>query len=475
MAEQEFNPLRLTINDVTIEKFNGHDKMSIMPQFVEASIYQSIFEPSLKAELLINDQIGLFVNYPFTGEELVTIEYQQNNLVQNISPIPKTLKFIIKGVRNIMVGDRARSLMYVVDLISPHFMQNTRKYVQQSYSSKVEKMADDIFTEYVAQDTQIQFNIFKEFVTESTAKKRTIVIPNLRPYQAITWLTKFAISKYPDDYYQFLFYEDLDKFNFVTLQKLIKDATDSREKISKLRDEKYIYRSDTEISNYLLSGNPNEKLKQISNLVNNKRFTTIEKVAGGYFQNELFEISLLQKSYNSRVTELQQTNDSRYALGKHPLNTPDYIRYVKNDTTLSEYANRIRYIVNNYQNTDSDEGLTQPYYREKFGRVTKRLHALNQIDLSFTVPANMDLKAGDIIWIDIPENHGFNIVLEDIYLSGLFIVAEVKQVIASGYRAATSVRVHKDGYLTQLLENSSYNTSLSTPRVGSNGKILGTV
>jgi hypothetical protein len=475
MAEQEFNPLKLTVNNITIEKFNGQDNMSIMPQFVELSIYQSLFEPSLKAELLVNDQIGLFVNYPFTGEELVTVEYQQNNIVQNVSPIPKSLKFIIKGVRNIMVGDRARSLMYIVDLVSPHFLQNTRKYVQHGYSSKVEKMADDIFTEYVAQDTQIQYNIFKEFVTEPTAKKRTIVIPNLRPYQAITWLCKFAISEYPEDYYHFVFYEDLERFNFVSIQGLIDQATNTKEKINNLRDNKYIYRSDTEISNYFSSGNPNEKLRQITNLVNNKRFTSIEKVAGGYYQNELFEISLLQKSYNSKVTELQPTNDTKYALGKHPLNTPDYIRYIKNDTTLSEYANRIRYVINNYQNTDSDEGLTQPYYREKFGRTTKRLHALNQIDLSFTVPANMDLKAGDIIWIDIPENHGFNIVLNDIYLSGLFIVAEVKQVIASGYRAATSVRVHKDGYLSQLLESSSYNTSSSTPRVGSNGRILGTV
>jgi len=439
MAEQEYNPLKLTINDITIEKFNGQDKMSIMAQFVEISVYQSIFESSVKAEMLINDQIGLFVNYPFTGEELVTVYYQQNNLVQNTSPIPKKLSFIIKGVRNIVSGDRARSLMYVVDLVSPFFLQNTRKYVSHAYSSKVEKMADDLFTEYVAQDTQIKFNLFKQFVTESTAKIRTIVIPNLRPYQAIQWLTKFAIS------------------------------------INSLRDNKYIYRSDTEISNLMPSGNPNEKLRQITNIVNNKRFTSIEKVAGGYYQNELFEISLLQKSFKSTVTELKASNDSKFNLGKHPLNTPEYIEYIKNEKSESEYANRIRYIVNNYQNTDSDEGMTQPYYREKFGRVTKKIYALNQIDLSFTIPANMDIKAGDIIYCDIPENHGFNIVLSDIYLSGFFVVAEVKQVIASGYRAATSIRVHKDGYLSRLLETSEYNTSVSTPRVGSNGKILGTV
>ena len=465
MAEQEFNPLKLTINDITIEKFNGQDKMSIMAQFVEISVFQSLFDYAVRAEMLINDQIGLFVNYPFTGEELVTVEYQQNNIVQNTSPIPKKLSFIIKGVRNIFVGDRARSLTYIVDLISPFFLQNTRKYVAHAYSSKIEKMADDIFTEYVAQDTQIQYNLFKQFVTEPTLKIRSIVIPNLRPFQAIQWLTKFAVSQYPDDYYYFLFYEDLEKFNFVTLQKLIEDAAGTQDKINSLRDNKYVYRSDTEITNLMPSGDPNEKLRLISNIVNNKRFTSIEKVAGGYYQNELFEISLLQKSFNSRVTELQPSNDTKFTLGKYPLNTPEYIQKIKNEKSESEYANRIRYIINNYQNTDSDEGMTQPYYREKFGRITKRLYALNQIDLSFTIPANMEIKPGDVIWCDIPENHGFNIVLPDIYLSGLFVVAEVKQVIAAGYRAATSVRVHKDGYLSRLLETSEYNTSVTSPRV----------
>lgn len=478
MAEVEYNPLKLTIEEITIQKFNGQDKMSLMAQFVEASIFQSIFEPALKAEILINDQIGLFVNYPFTGEELISIQYKQNNVVETSTADSNILFFIISGVRNISVSDRARSMTYIVSLISPYFLQNTRKYIQHAYNDPIDVMARKIFDEYVLQDTLTTFQpvLSKKFNVQKTSKIRSFVIPNLRPYQALSWLSKLAVSDNPDDYYQFLFYEDLEQFNFVTLQKLIEDAAGTPEKKSLLRDNKYVYRSDTEISSYMPDGDPNEKLRQITHLVNNKRFSSIEKIAGGYFQNELIEISLLQKSFNSRVTELQPTHDTKFSLGQYPLNTPEYIQAVKNTNAnyKTEYANRKHYIINNYLDTDSDVGTTQPSYREKFGRVTKRVHALNQIDLSFTIPANMTVKAGDIIWVDIPENHGFNLVYPDIYLSGLYLIAEVKQVIAAGYRAATSVRVHKDGYLNQLLETSEYNTSL--PTISSNGKkLLGTV
>ena len=55
------NPLELKIVDIKIKKFIGTDEMSIMPQFLEISIFQSLFEPVIKAQMLINDNIGLFV------------------------------------------------------------------------------------------------------------------------------------------------------------------------------------------------------------------------------------------------------------------------------------------------------------------------------------------------------------------------------------------------------------------------------
>ena len=62
------NPLGIKISNIEIEKFNKRDKMSLMPQFMELTIYQSMFESTITAEMLVHDPIGLFVNYPFTGE-----------------------------------------------------------------------------------------------------------------------------------------------------------------------------------------------------------------------------------------------------------------------------------------------------------------------------------------------------------------------------------------------------------------------
>jgi len=461
------NPLEINIRNIFITKFNGNDKMSILPQFVELTIYQSIFEPTIRAEMLINDQIGLFANYPLTGEELVSVYYDQvSSLASGIGPgrSEKEIKFIIKGVRDIIVGDRARSMMYVVDLVSPQYLQNVRKYVSHAYYERMEDMAEMVYNEYISEPTKEKFNITKPFNKEESLKIRSLVIPNLRPYQSIQWLAKHAVAKDYENHYLYLFYEDLDKFNFVTIQKLIEDALEKREE---LRAKKYKYVSDSEVaSSQAVSGDPDQDQRLITNIVNNKRFTSIEKISGGYYQNELFEISLLQKAFHSTPTELKDRNDAKFMLEKFPLNSKEYIAYVKNEKGKSEYSNRVRYIVNNYKDFD-DGGKSQPGYRYKFGNTTKYMYALNQVDLSITVPANMGIKAGDVIYCDIPENHGFNNVEMDKYLSGLFIVSEVKQVLATGNRAATSLRIYKDGYLNSLFENSLYNVSgAATGRAG---------
>ena len=456
------NPLGINISKIEIEKFNKKDKMSLMPQFMELTIYQSMFEPAIKAEMLINDPIGLFVNYPFTGEELIIVTYDQintggSNLYNARSN--NQLKFIIKGVRDIIIGDRARSLMYIVDLASPQLLQNMRKYVSHAYYGLIEDMAEKVYDEYIAEETTNLYKIAKKpFIKETSIKSRKMIVPSIRPFHAISWLAKHAVAKETDRHFLYLFYEDLKQYNFVTIQKIIEDALKIKEQLMK---NKYRYISDIGSLSKSTTGDQNQDLRVITNIVNNKRFSSIEKITSGYYQNELFEINMLQKAYASTPTELDETyqyDKNIPSLGEHSLNTPGYIKYVKNEKVEKEYSNRIRYIINNFPDVDG-EGMSQPSYRSKFGNVAKYMNALNQIDLTITVPANMDLRAGQVIYCDLPENHGFNTVETDKYISGLFIISEVKQVIMQGSLAATTLRIYKDGYLNSLAESSLYNST----------------
>lgn len=455
------NPLQIQIIDVKLQKFNKTDLMSIFPQFVELNLFQSVFEPVMKAEMLINDRVGLFTNYPLTGEELVQVTYKTLTGLEAATSIEKTLNFIIKGVRDIIVDDNARSMLYTLDLASIELLQSVGKNVSHAYSDQIENMAESLYNEYIKDDTEKLYNTTKPFVKEETSKIRALVVPNLKPLQAIQWLAKHAVAKDHDKRFQFLFFENIDGFNFVTIQKLIEDGKLKREE---LKQKAYTYRSDVESASKDNTSNDSDAaLRMITNLSINKRYSSIEKISSGYYQNELFEISMLQKAFYATLTELDsKPNFDRLTLEANPLNTPGYIDYIKSKPEhTNEYANRVRYIINNYEDGDA-QGKSQPEYRLKTGPAIQNLIALNQIDLTITVPANMDIKAGQIIYLQIPEMHSFNKVELDLYITGLYIVNEVKQVITIGNQAATTLRVYKDGYFTSIIESSFYNTSTSS-------------
>jgi hypothetical protein len=453
---ESLNPLEIEIEKVEMHKFSTSsnspiDNMDLLPQFVEFTIYQSLFEPVIKAEMLVNDNIGLFVNYPLTGEEVISITYSEKGKDASSSKISKTIYFIIRGIRNVAMGDRARSMVFVIDLSSIEFLQNTRKYVSHAYYDTIEKMANQLYDEYISEDTVKLFGLPpKPFNVEQTSLVRAMVIPNLRPLQSIQWLAKHAVSAEADKRFLYLFFENNEGFHFTTIQKLIEDGI----ALSDSLIPKFKYIANKEIVDNPNFYNPDIQKTLISNIIFNKRFSSTEKISSGYYQNELFEISMLQKAYHSTVTKLETTPSST-TIHPYIVNTPEYVEYVKNEEVGTEYANRVRYIINNYKDFDSI-GHGQPEYRRKFGKATQNLIALNQIDITITVPANMDLKAGQIIDVDLPEMHGFNDVDSDPYLSGYFIINEVKQVIGSGGRAATSLRIYKDSYTNEIAPNSKY-------------------
>lgn len=452
MSDSALNPLAIKIENIMMHKFSTgdsvKDEINLLPQFVELSIYQSVFEPVIKAEMLVNDNIGLFVNYPMTGEEVITIEYSQLD-AKSSNSVSKKLHFIIRGIKNVIIGDRARSMMFTVELSSVEFLQNTRKYISHAYYDTVDNMADQLFNEYIYEDTVKTFGVSKEFIFEESDKVRAMVIPNLRPFPAIQWLAKHAVSINSDTRFLYMFFENSDGFNFVTVQKLIEDGLAQGENMPK-----FFYIANKEAVDNDRFQDPDIQTKLITNIVFNKRFSTVEKVSSGYYQNELFEISMLQKAYHSTPTEIK-AEPQQYTIEPFVVNTPEYIDYVKNEIQGTEYSNRIRYIINNFKDFDSG-GSSQPSYRKKFGKATQHLIALNQVDITITVPANMDLKAGQLINVTIPKMHGFNEVEEDPYLSGNFLVNEVRQVVGTGGRASTSLRIYKDSYTQQIKETTEY-------------------
>jgi len=459
MSDVSSNPFFAGFYDITIKKFDGSDAMSIKPQVLEVNIYQSVFSPVLKGAITLNDPVDLLTNYPITGEETITVYLRQNNDEPNGTDLFQ-IEFVISAITDVLVDSTNRMSAYTIDLVSTEAYVNAKKRISRCYKDNIENMIKDIVSNTLKSNKD--FNVFSNSMIN-----RNLIIPNIPPFAAIEWLTKYCVSADDKKYYTFLFYETLASgsisddethykpgFTYKALQRpswrgLLDDQARETAKLNP-----YFYIADRAMlndRNYFQSlvqrGFSEDRL--ILNFKYNKRYAALEKIMSGYFNNEYVEVSMHQKDH--RLTKFNIRDNEFNPLETSPLNTKKYIEDVVSDDNRNEKNARVKYIVNNY------DDLSQPSLRNRFGRSASSSVAYMQTDISIVVYTDLKHRPGDLIFVHFPEFHGFNQALENPYLSGYYVITEIKNNIRLDGVTSTTLRINKDSYAQSVDTKSLFN------------------
>jgi hypothetical protein len=463
------NPYLVGIDDITMVKFDGSQGMSIKPQVIEAVVYQSIFSPILRVTLLMNDYVNLLNNYPMVGEETITLTLKQRSDSDEL--ITFTMEFVVSAIKDIIVGDQGRQMVYSIDLVSKESFLNAKTRISRAYYDDIESMIRSVLKDYLKSEKDLILYDETQQTTSATTttkKTRSLIIPNIAPFKAIKWLSKFAVSADTDKYYMYNFYEVLNgvtpgsgfnnlnvkpNFVFKAMQKQTYLGSVDKAAREAAESNPYFYVSNIEairgnkaaMENFSKRGYVESR--SITGLKFNKRYSSLEKIIGGYFENEYIEVNMHQKDH--KVTPFKVT-DMKNTLYPSRLNTDKYIQDVISEDTRKETSGRLRYIVNNY------DDQSQPSLRDKFGAATSDYLAYNSIDISVGIPTNLNVRPGDLIYIHIPETHGFNETSDDAYLTGFFMISEAKTVLRTSGETSTLLRVNKDSLLNGIFENSMF-------------------
>jgi hypothetical protein len=323
---------------------------------------------------------------------------------------------------------------------------NARRNVQKSYQGTSVDMVRGIFDDFIERPLSRLVSTFNPKPIIATASEEDpflFVVPNVKPFAAINMISKYAAPK-SDQAFSYMFYQNKEAYHYKTLQDIFAETRSGANRRNALRNS-YRY-----VSDELDSEQYNNDSRLVTNLVFNRRLSTLNKIDLGYIQNKYFEINPAQKAYF--VTE-RRPEDVPY-IEQNTLNTQNY----KNITPIDEGeepANRVKYVINNFRENDINSPVDT--FRERWGRDLIAHTALSQIDLTVTIPGDPKINIGELFHLDIPKIHGFNLNEEDDLISGFFIVTEKRDTLTQDGSFATSLRIQKDSYDTPIDKASLYN------------------
>lgn len=469
MATDNRLPFVAKIESIRLINFQADAVIDLMPQMREFTIYESVFSPLLKAELVINDEIGLFVNFPLTGEEFISISYRPSSNGNESDSKASFFhsSFVISAVKDIRPSNNARSYVYVLHLVSRPAYENSKTKVSHAYHGKVSSIAKELFRDYIEQpahrlnltrrlSSTVDFRkenfIFEDI--EESLDARTIVVPRLRPVDSILWLARRAVSSKFEKNYVYSFWQTVSGFHFKTIQSIWTDDPTAKKTA---KDNPFFFISNIELTKketIKIEGIEVDPRKSVTNLHVNKRYSTLDKITEGYFQNDLFEINLYQNAYKDTRTTLQDENTT---IEDHPLNTTEYMTsaYADNDQFLGanvtpniEVSNNVKYVFNNHPDFAPGDELF--HHRDKYGKALRSQTAFSNIDFTITVEGDTNIEAGKIIYLIVPEMHGFNQIKSDALVTGYYLVTDVKHIFSVGEKHTTAMTINKDSYAADL-------------------------
>ena len=454
MATAEKNildrPGKYNLSELNIISYQQVDNQ---PRFIDIkgitltlSLTEDIFSNNIMGSIIVYDTQDIRTMLPITGLERLSIKLNTPGLPGYDMSEKTGVPFQIYKVDSIRKDEQSDvGQFYKIYFCSPEMYYNQIASVSKAYAGPIENAVVDILRQ------KKYLNSTKPFFFEQTATNAKYVIPSLKPYQAIKYLSKQALSgKYNNAGY--LFYENAKGFHFRSLGSLLA--------LGGARARPTVWNYMTQLTNVQDGNKPEVKdiqrrLQTILKYEIGKPVDTLANMIDGMYANKLvvhdaFNKTIKTHNFNYKdnyekefhtetigdradsdkmITPIAQLNDT----GKSLFNESESKKMVVTETSK---------VHNDFEFTPSN--LTLP-------KIVSQLAQYRNMGLSILAHGYTMLNAGDIINFTEPVRQPGDKKPHNPYTSGRYLIMAIKHTLSIETQTHTMVlKCFKDSVRTPL-------------------------
>lgn len=394
-ALKNYEPGDIKLISVKLVNNNKTATIDLKAQLLSISIYEDIEQPTVYAEVSINDGLNLVKDFPIVGEEDIEISFITPGR-DNIT----TYKLRTFSVSSTTTQENAMTSNYVLMCVSHEHFTNTIQQIDKAYNGTVSEMVLSILSN--------DLKVTKDITVESSRGLTPIAIPRMSPFQAIDYLRQKAIAKRPSGGV-YVFFENQYGYNFVTLEKLIEDGknTIATREFTRAPDIK----SDKQ--------REQRAWRNITRFEHLTKFDTIGKMAGGMFKNNVISFDLLSKNVESTEFKIQEQL-SAFETGEKKTSLPNTDKIIREANQGAPY----------YMFAPKDSSKGNNYLTDLMGYRHGFIQLFNQNIVRCMVYGDNYLTVGDMIKINIPESSGTTEKkVDDKRFTGNYMITKLRHII----------------------------------------------
>ena len=335
----------------------------------------------------------------------------------------------------------------------------TSEEIFKNLNTKVFKaLRGKTYSEMVELVYNSYLKVKKKLVVENSNIEVDYCIQNEHPIRAINKMAKRAVPKTPvaasateedaptSNGYFYVFYEDRDQFNFVSVGSLIKKAP-----VAKLTYELKNIMENTSG----LSHKSRDIVKDMSNVSNYQQqgtFDVLSQAMSGEAASSMLALDPILRSYSVKEFDLRKEFDKFPHVDKAKSFVDNHRMFVSPTANMSMIIGDSTHASNDY--IKSRDTSVKTHLPEEFllHRQSQKKQMLKNI-ITATLSGNPRIKAGSMIEFAIPEHLGKtsqnNPEQKDQYLQGKYLVVSVAHILRIG-QYTMNLELIKDTYFSDI-------------------------
>jgi len=371
-------PLDYSIQDIDLFT-SGGQKFNIRRLMGVFNYYEDIFGFCSSGSIVLIDAQGFIEKMQLTGNEFLQI---------NIGKVKDDPANIVENFRCYKI-DKAKptgnmnSVTYELFFCSEELLLSEQTKVSQSYKGQTITF---IITDILAKKLQVHSN--KVGIIEETTGVYDFVVPTMKPFEAISWLSNYAMqTKYKGA--DMLFYQTREGFNFRSLQSIYSDEVYATYQYS----AKNIDEADQGV---------NAKQNSVQKYEIQKPHDALHEADAGTFANRLLSIDPLTRSHYTTDFDYSSYQKSSTSLNKEPAAETYKNRLGNTQSNSFESTLKVTHSNQNQANvkyikTKAGSVSNDMFSEKTIPMRTAQLALMNYTKIKMTIPGDTGITVGKII------------------------------------------------------------------------------
>jgi hypothetical protein len=435
-------PSGITVPDeyslTSIDLITTKQTVSLKSMMVELSYFEDITRGTITGMILISDSISMIDRLGMNGSEFIHLKFKKGQ--QSAYEIDKYFRVFRVGER---VIQNNLSENYTLHFCSEELFLSEQMKISKSYSGvEISTIVYNILTDLM----QITDGSQRKVLVGKTKGLYDFVLGYRKPFELINWLANYALPLKGEGA-DYVFFENSEGFNFVSLQNLFSRETYAR--------YKYTPRN---------VGNDGASKELGIGLIGIKSYNildTFDSLYGttmGVFANKVLTIDPLSRTYNTTtfdymnyfkkgiaLNEGSVLGNIQNRLGKKANESYDSVFKVL--TTNSNHKQLPLVVNKSVQHGVANDIRAEVWVPNR----TAQMALLNYSRVRILLSGDPNLTVGTKIEVILPsqrgpDGSGNNAGEKDEYHSGTYIITSVRHTIGVNNKYETILEVAKDSF-----------------------------